>query len=165
MRAMLAPSGMPELRGRYRSSGYRLIRVAKDINVITKVSRYFQVIICGLFLTVDPVVAQFNVGSLENQAKDISKRIKPHLPMKSSGSLTLISVNQSSGLLVYEHTLDVFFPPENKPLMLDWLRGQTYKSACSVPDLINFVDRGGSLYYRFFYSNEVLINVKVERCH
>jgi hypothetical protein len=105
-----------------------------------------------------------NYNGVDYQAKNIASRVRPHLPLKSGESLTFVGVNESSGVLVYEHTLDVFYPPENEQMIKDWLRGQSYKSACSVRDLVVFIRSGGALYYRFFYSAELLHTVKIERC-
>lgn len=104
-----------------------------------------------------------NYKGVDSQAKNIASRVRPHLPLMSGG-LTLIEVNESSGTLVYEHTLDVAYPPENEQMIKDWLRGQSYKSACSVRDLVVFIRSGGALYYRFFYNTALLHSVKIERC-
>lgn len=96
-------------------------------------------------------------------ASSLANRVKPHLPLKS-GNTTLFEVNQSSGVLVYEHTLDVAYPPENEPMIKDWLRAQSYRSACSVQELATFVRKGGGLHYRFFYNAELLQVVRIDRC-
>jgi len=110
-----------------------------------------------------PTFAQ-NLRDIDSQANNIIKKIKPILPIKSGGSFTLVGINSSSGVLVYEHTLDVGYPRENEQMIKDWLRGQSYKSACSVPDLVVFIRSGGALYYRFFYNGVLLNSVKIERC-
>ena len=109
--------------------------------------------------------SQLSFGYLaaDGLARSITNKIKPHLPLKS-GITTLVDVNYSGGVLVYEHTLDVDFPPENKSMVVDWLRGQAHKSACSVSDLRSFIQNGGSLHYRFFYNSYLLTSIKVERC-
>lgn len=105
----------------------------------------------------------FGYGVADDIARNITNKIKPRLPLKS-GSTTLVDVNHGGGVLVYEHTLDVDFPPENKLIVIDWLRGQAHKSACSVNDLRSFIQNGGALHYRFFYQSYVLTSIKVERC-
>ena len=110
------------------------------------------------------VNSQPNVKFLQNYAQNIVNRMRPYLPVKSGRSFTLVAVSQNSGVLVYDHTLDIFFPMENKGMIVDWIIAQSYKSSCSVPDLANFVRNGGSLYYRFFYNNSVLASFKIERC-
>lgn len=108
--------------------------------------------------------SQSNIKFLESYAQNIVDRMQPHLPMKSGGSMTLVAVNQNSGILVYDHTFDVVFPPENTAMIIDWVTAQSYKSSCSIPDLVKFVRSGGALYYRFFYNNSVLASIKIERC-
>jgi len=109
------------------------------------------------------LVSAADFRELNLLASSLANRVKPHLPLKS-GNTTLFEVNQSSGVLVYEHTLDVAYPPENEPMIKDWLRGQSYRSACSVQELVTFVRSGGSLHYRFFHNNLLLYAVKIERC-
>jgi hypothetical protein len=96
-------------------------------------------------------------------ASSLANRVKPHLPLKS-GNTSLFEVNQSSGVLVYEHTLDVTYPPENEPMIKDWLRAQSYRSACSVQELAAFVRKGGHLHYRFFYNSSLLHSVRIDVC-
>jgi hypothetical protein len=96
-------------------------------------------------------------------ASGLANRVKPHLPLKS-GNTTLFEVNQSSGVLVYEHTLDVAYPPENESMIKDWLRAQSYRSACSVQELATFVRKGGYLHYRFFYNSSLLHSVRIDGC-
>lgn len=123
--------------------------------------------IASLFIMMSALGAaysQTNVNYLESYAQNITNRMRPHLPLKSGGSFTLFAVNQSNGVLVYDHTFDVVFPPENTSMVIDVLIGQSYKSACSVPDLASFTKSGGALYFRFFYNNSVLTSIKIERC-
>jgi hypothetical protein len=118
-----------------------------------------------------PVVLTIASGSvfaadyreLDSLAKSLASRVKPHLPLRS-GSTTLFEVNQSSGVLVYEHTLDVAYPTENELMIKDWLRGQSYRSACSIQDLASFVRKGGNLFYRFFYNSALLHSVRIDGC-
>lgn len=100
---------------------------------------------------------------LDSLSKNIASRVTPHLPVKS-GNTTLFAVNQSSGVLVYEHTLDVVYPPENELMIKDWLGAQSHRSACSVNELAAFVRKGGGLHYRFFYNTALLHSVRIDRC-
>lgn len=115
-----------------------------------------------------PQFQQSNVvatqSELETQAASISRRVRLALPIRSGRDFTLVRVDQSGALLVYHHTIDARVPPENYPILTDWLQGQSYKSACSVPELVKFVNTGGALHYRF-YNNGVLLNsTKIEGC-
>jgi hypothetical protein len=100
---------------------------------------------------------------LDSLAKSLANRVKPYLPLKS-GNTTLFEVNQSTGVLVYEHTLDIAYPPENELMIKDWLRAQSYRSACSVQELAAFVRKGGNLHYRFFYNSALLHSVRIDGC-
>lgn len=101
---------------------------------------------------------------LASQARYIAQRVRPALPIKSNRDLTLVRVDQSGGLLVYNHTVDTSVPPENYPILADWLRGQSYRSACSVSELVRFVNGGGALHYRFFINGSLINSTKIEGC-
>jgi len=109
------------------------------------------------------VEAQPSQKQLTTLAEAFVKRLTPLLPIKS-GDMTLFAINQTGSILIYEHTVDVYIPPEYRSFMNDWLRGQAYRSACSVPVVVSFIKDGGNIYYRFFYNNQVLTIVKVEGC-
>lgn len=105
-----------------------------------------------------------NQSDLEAQARSISRKINPALPIKSGRDMTLVRVDQSGALLIYNHTIDTKVPPENYPILADWLRGQSYKSACSVPELVKFVNTGGALHYRYFINGTLVNSTKIEGC-
>jgi hypothetical protein len=76
----------------------------------------------------------------------------------------LVRVDQSGIVVVYNHVITAEIPPENYPMVSDWLRGQSFKSACSVPDLIKFVNLGGGLYYRFFVGDTMINETRISSC-
>lgn len=101
---------------------------------------------------------------VEAQARSIVVRMKPLLPIKSGRDFTLVKVEQSGTLLIYSHTMNKIVPTENYSLLSDWLRGQSYKSACSVSDLVRFVNAGGTLQYRFYSNGALLNSTQIESC-
>lgn len=103
-------------------------------------------------------------SELELQARSIIRKIEPALPIKSGRDMTLVRVDQSGALLIYNHTIDAQVPQANYPIFADWLRGQSYKSACSVPELVKFVNTGGALHYRFFINGSLVNSTKIEGC-
>jgi hypothetical protein len=110
-----------------------------------------------------PAFSQSQYAALEKQAKSIATRMQLVLPLQS-GSITLVRVDQFGIVVVYNHVITAEIPPENYPMASDWLRGQSFKSACSVPDLIKFVNLGGGLYYRFFVGDTMINETRISSC-
>ncbi len=100
----------------------------------------------------------------EQMAADLARQMQPRLPMASGGTMTLFSVQNSGNQLFYQHTIDAYVPPENYEALYQWLDGQAYKSACSVPQLNSYLSVGGILYYDFFIGQQLIRQVKVASC-
>jgi hypothetical protein len=104
------------------------------------------------------------ISPAEQMAADLAKQMQRRLPMASGGTMTLFSVQNLGNQLYYQHTIDAYVPPENYDALYQWLDGQAYKSACSVPQLNSYLSVGGILYYDFFIGQQLIRQVQVTSC-